>query len=408
MTGILIEPNLHAVIVHFPLALLSVGLLIEVCSFIWPRSGIRTAGRWMIVLGILASIPAVTSGLNALRQTVAAGGTEDATWDVVVRQSTWTAEHWATLEKHITYVAGGALMMLIGIVIWIASSDQARHRIYLLGMAILLIGGGMIAYGAHHGGSLVYHYGTGVRMPATEPMMEQPSGLLGRLEAAVPPMELHATLAGIVFALVAVSLGLSVRRSNVAWENRLEEQKAVAAGYRPAGQTGNLLSIPTIYPGRFWVIAMLLAMATAGTGLIMFGAWRPSEILSQLRTDRLNDVWRPVVHVYLALSLITLTLVLAILIRFWPRRRFIMGVLSTLLVLIVMVQAWTGILMLFDGPEGTLMHFNPPAPPRMTVPDVLPLKTPVAPATAPAVPATLPTTTTATTTTAPAPAVVVP
>ena len=62
-----ITPNWHAVLVHAPLGLLSVGIFIEVFSFLWRRSTVRTAGRWMVLLGAITAVPALTSGIYAYR-----------------------------------------------------------------------------------------------------------------------------------------------------------------------------------------------------------------------------------------------------------------------------------------------------------------------------------------------------
>jgi hypothetical protein len=63
----LISPNLHVVLIHYPLGMLIAGTLIELFSFLWPRSTFRTAGRWMILIGALSTIPATFSGVYALR-----------------------------------------------------------------------------------------------------------------------------------------------------------------------------------------------------------------------------------------------------------------------------------------------------------------------------------------------------
>jgi hypothetical protein len=166
----------------------------------------------------------------------------------------------------------------------------------------------------------------------------------------------------------------------VAWENRFAEEKAVAAGYRPAGRMGqekNLLSIPLVYPGWFWLLAIVLVAATIGLGLYMLGVWKPLALYEILKDKRRHDEWRPVLHGYTALIIFLLVLTLGIILRFWSRRRFIMGVLCTLLVLALAVQAWTGILMLFDGPTGPVTRFN-------RLPRPVPTTAPVAPV-APAV-----------------------
>lgn len=412
MTGSLIEPNLHAVLVHFPMALILLGGFLEVFQWLWHRSNVRSAGRWMIVLGILSAIPAMTSGLYALRQTANPDAPEGVIWDAVASSSSWTDAQWAALERHVTYMAAGGLLLLVSVVIWIAASDNARQRMYLLGIAILLAGAGMIAYGAHQGGRLVYRFGTGVHVvdkTSLDVIGEQGISAIHRAEDLVSPMELHTVLAGVTIAIIAAALGLSVRRSNVVWENRLAEERAVAAGYRPAGQLGqkaNVLAIPTIYPGRFWILAIFCGLATLATGLWLFDALRPAQmlqLLQRLNSRRLlNDEWRPFIHGYLALILITLSIFLGIILRFAPRRRFVMGILCTLMVLSLCLQVWSGILMLFDGPEGTLFRFSRP---QANAPMVAPIVTepakstsePVLPIPGPASPANLRTTSPATT-----------
>lgn len=363
-----VEPNLHAALVHFPVALITLGVIVEIFSFLWWRSGARAAGRWMIVFGVLSAIPTITTGLYALRQTVGAGMGE-AMWEEIVSSSTWSSSHWEALQEHVQYTAAGALLMLVGIVVWIASSDAARQRLYLLGVVVLIAGAGMVGYGASQGGDLVYRYGTGVRMIQPPPADGETQAAGHSEDGAVnemmgvrfSPMEAHVLLAGISIALLAAALGLSVRRSNVALENQAAEEKAIAAGYRPAGrstESGNVLAIPLIYPGHFWLLSVLFVIATVVAGLWMFGAMRPGAILEKLQAKKLEDEWRSVIHVYLAVAILIMAIALGILMRFWPRRRFVMGVLCTLLVLALSLQAWTGILMLFDGDRGPLLRFN--------------------------------------------------
>src|ERR1700722_10329905 len=43
MAGEIINPNLHVVFIHYPLGLLVAGTVIELFSFLWPRSGVRAA-----------------------------------------------------------------------------------------------------------------------------------------------------------------------------------------------------------------------------------------------------------------------------------------------------------------------------------------------------------------------------
>ena len=62
-----VNPNLHVVLVHYPIGLLFAGVLIEAFSFLgWRRGGFRAAGRWMILLGALTGVPTALAGAYAL------------------------------------------------------------------------------------------------------------------------------------------------------------------------------------------------------------------------------------------------------------------------------------------------------------------------------------------------------
>lgn len=372
MVGTLIQPNLHTALVHFPVALITVGALAEVLGVLfWRKSALRSAARWMIVIGILSAVPVMTTGLYALRQTANPGAPHGEFWAAITSTSSWSDAQWDALHDHVTYTAGGALLLLIGIVIWIGGTDNARRYMYLLGLVVLLAGAGMVVSGAHDGGELVYQYGTGVQLPEnaepTSPsvaklVVPSPTAALPEIDASFSPLELHLLFAGCAIACVATAVGLSIRLSNVLWENRFAEEKAVAAGYRPAGKmgqnAGNLLSIPVIYPGVFWIAAVLLLAVTAGLGLWVFGFSSIGEFISLLRTKQANDEWRPVLHVWYGAIIIALVVVLGVMMKIAPRRRLFMGMLCTLLVLAVVGQSWTGILMLFDGHPGSILRFN--------------------------------------------------
>ncbi len=372
MIGTLVQPNLHAALQHYPLALIIVGVLLEIlCVLFWRKSSLRTAGRWMLVIGVLAAVPVITTGLYAMRQTVNPGAPQGELWEAISSTSTWSASQWETLTRHLTYTASGALLLLVGIVVWIGATDNARRQMYLLGIVVLIAGAILVGMGAHSGSTLVYQYGTGVQMqpiaesvPSGEliaPSPAAPAPILPEVQQRISPLELHVFIGGCAIALLAAAIGLSIRMSNVAWENRFAEEKAVAAGYRPAGKLGqdqNLLSIPIIYPGAFWVLSVLTLILAAALGLWVFGVSGPADFFSRIANKQSNDEWRPVLHVYYGVSLVVLAIVLGLVMKFWPRRRVIMGMLCTLLILAVIGQAWTGVLMLFDGQTGSVLRFN--------------------------------------------------
>ena len=284
MTGTLIQPNLHAVLIHFPLALIIVGVLLELLTLVFwnlRKGPVRTAGRWMLVLGILIAIPTLTTGLYALRQTAGAATPTGEAWETVVSSSNWSPQQWDTLRDHLIWMSIGTLLLLVSVVVWISCTDNARRIMYSLGIVVLIVGTSMIAVGGHYGGELVYEFGTGVKLPAAQPPspdeIAPTAAVVPELNVSYSPLEMHLLFAGIAIALVAISLGLSVRLSNVLWENRFAEEKAIAAGYRPAGRFGqdaNLLSIPVIYPGVFWILAILALILTIAMGLTVLGLWR--------------------------------------------------------------------------------------------------------------------------------------
>lgn len=353
-------------LVHFPLALLIVGVLLELLTLVFwnlRKSTIRAAGRWMLVLGILAAVPTLTTGLFALHQTAEASSQSGDTWEAVASRSTWSPELWDNVREHVKWMTIGTLMLLLGIVIWISGTDNARRNMYLLGIVVLIAGGSMITYGGHAGGELVYQHGVGVKMAT--PQFDAPSASAGDagagLEVGYSPLELHMFFAGAAIALIAAALGLSIRLSNVLWENRFAEEKAVAAGYRPAGrmgQSGNLLSIPVIYPGIFWVLAVLVLCMAISMGLSTLGLWKPQAVWSYLQSKQARDEMRPVVHVWLGLSILTLAILVGVLIKFSPRRRLLTGIAATLLAVLVVGQIWTGVLMLFDGTSSPHFRFS--------------------------------------------------
>ena len=53
MGNVFINPNFHVILVHLPLGVFLLGVLIELLSFMYRRSTLSVAGRWMVLLGAL-------------------------------------------------------------------------------------------------------------------------------------------------------------------------------------------------------------------------------------------------------------------------------------------------------------------------------------------------------------------
>src|SRR5687767_14569856 len=97
-----INPNLHVILIHYPLGLLVVGTLIELFSFLgWRRSAFRVAGRWMLLIGILSLPPTMFSGLYALADVNKSSQTpDDATWQEARQMSPIQGEAWEFMTRH--------------------------------------------------------------------------------------------------------------------------------------------------------------------------------------------------------------------------------------------------------------------------------------------------------------------
>lgn len=137
--------NIHPYFVHFPIAILSIGLLWDFLGIIMKKDSLLHAGWWAQLFGTLAIIAAVITGLIA-ENTVAHN---DAVHSI--------------LETHETLglVAAGVFASLF---IWrsILRSALPVERILLV-VYILLSAGAVVTMltGAHLGGRMVYEFGVG-------------------------------------------------------------------------------------------------------------------------------------------------------------------------------------------------------------------------------------------------------
>jgi len=229
-----ISPNLHAILIHYPLGLIIVGVLIELFSFLWRRSGFRAAGRWMILIGVASAIPAVTSGMYALYDVM--GDQMATTRKDMIAAAPLNDHQWHLIRDHIKLNAVATGVMAIAVVFWIGSSDRWRHRLHWPILLVLIFGVGSMIAGAWHGGEMVYSQGVAVRV--TEPSMSnpaqnkegehshgqenQPKTQLGKIlhsiktpvERVADMVDVHVISAGWTVALALLTLGLSMRAAS--------------------------------------------------------------------------------------------------------------------------------------------------------------------------------------------------
>src|SRR2546423_4902928 len=126
-----INPNWHIILIHYPIGLLTIGLLIEIISVFHRGSGFRAAGRWMIAIGGMLTIPTLTAGLYAFRDTVSpAGIMMDQHWREVVGDSKWNDQQWHFIVHHIRYNSIATALAVLIVVLWVSNPEGVPRKIF--------------------------------------------------------------------------------------------------------------------------------------------------------------------------------------------------------------------------------------------------------------------------------------
>ena len=376
-----IIPNFHVILIHFPLAMLGAGVAIELFSFFWRRSSFRQAGHWMILLGTLAAIPAVTSGLYAFRDVMGHGDEMDSLVEYQ-NASGFNAADWHFMRNHIILNSIATGLALIAVVTWLAGSDRWRKLMRIPILLMLVIALGFMAEGAWQGGEMVFRQGFGIqgKQSVLPDSPTTPQNLQDKVEYYAPEGELHLLMAGIVFAIAAGALGLSIRRA-LTTETVVVQRVPPTYISAEAGREGTVKPISLLQalndPGdeipvtrttpaaRFWMLTALVAVGAIFTGL-WFGdyllpwPWIINRDHLQRAIKLIPDAKRARegLHIVFGASILVLALILALLTRFVPRSRVILGAFSLLLVGVMAAQAWLGVLLIFDGGRGPLARFK--------------------------------------------------
>ena len=376
----LVQPNWHIALIHFPIALIVIGTIVELFSFLgWRRTGFRWAGRWMLLIGAILSVPTTFSGLYALSQEVPNGVHALAASDPLLAK---------TLRLHIwtQSIATGLAMFLV--VVWISLTNFWRDRLSIVFKLLLIVTSGLILYGSHLGGSMVYQHQLATTQPAvtlshaaTEPAFPPMDQLksLNTWAALAPPDQTHVTMAGFAMALACVTLGLAIRAAVHYPEDELvyDPTHRIVAAFAEPMVADPVIGRPTtvvishnhtslVGVSRFWLLTLLLMLITAVLGLWI--------ITQDLQSFDYHAIWsqikdpidptdpkftRRLAHLIAGAMIIVDTLILAIIARVGRRNTVLLLVFATPLVLALAAQIWLGVLLLLDGPMGTVTHFNP-------------------------------------------------
>ena len=134
----------HPALVHFAVAFLVAGGLIEALALLGARHDAARFGGWLVVLGTVALVPVIASGYVASNTTELSAGARPILSD-------HERNGWILLAVFV------AAQLWKG---WNGGEVPASHRLYY---AALLLGGVLLtAFNAYLGGRLVYGEGVGV------------------------------------------------------------------------------------------------------------------------------------------------------------------------------------------------------------------------------------------------------
>ena len=403
-----INPNWHVVLIHYPLGVFVLGMLIELFSFMYRRSTLRVAGRWMILLGALLALPAAFSGVYALANVVrmelpAAQVNPDQTWQQVLNATEFgkdNPEQWEFLGRHIWAQSAATALCAVLVTVALGCSDRWRRRLYLPIFLGLLFGLVVMAWGAYFGGEMVYRHGTGVAVlqeKGTMPEASQPKPTESaadeqveakrKLEYFVPPLQAHVALAGLAVAVALGALGLSARAVATADDVRrvrddpddiddvhrdMLYQPPVPRGpaamdvVRSINPETDMAAgpAPRLPVSRLWLLAALVAASASATGIWFLagpdeaGTWEPKRLWSMISPNADNPGQRRLAHVIAGATIVVIPLLLALVTRVSRRPKVLLTLLGLVLLLAVAAQVWLGVLLMLDTPGGSIYRFN--------------------------------------------------
>ncbi|HEX8521041.1 MAG TPA: DUF2231 domain-containing protein [Tepidisphaeraceae bacterium] len=409
-----VVPNLHLILIHFPIALLITGSLIELLAFLWRRSSARVAARWMILLGTVFAVPTVASGFHELFELNQNDQLQESpsAWHDVRAVSPIQGDAWHHLRSHAIVSSAAIGVLLLLCMIYIGGSDTFRRRLHFPFLLVLLASVAALTLS-------IYRDTPGPESLPRHVATSQPAP-----HNTLTPLELHLILASLALPIALISLGLSFRAAATSGAELYIESHPSEANYAtafvPHAQVDVDFDRPRIQyqhvpAGRYWLLSALLVILTVLAGIwtlaVVTDTWTPRglyDMVVQLDAHKRPEPTRRFAHTAASAAVLLLPFILALAARFSPKRGFIAAGFGLLLIIALAAALWTGTLLMLDSPEGPLTSFNGsvPSPATNRAPVELETSEPAAPATAPTTttrttsPSTRPATTTIPTTSA--------
>lgn len=130
--------RLHPALVHLPIGWLLATLLLDFLGLCLNRTGFHRAGLVLLLVAALSCMPAMVSGW--LRASELASGGPSA--DLVIS------------HRNLMIGVSSLVVLALGLRLWRKNQIEGLFRWIYLGM--ILIGSGLIGFGGHLGGKLVF------------------------------------------------------------------------------------------------------------------------------------------------------------------------------------------------------------------------------------------------------------
>jgi len=141
-------PNIHPLLVHFPIALLTTAALVDLAGLaLRGNRSLRNAATLLCVLGTVTALAAYATG-RAASQTVRLPGMAHAV----------VGAHWDWAFRTVCFF--GVLSVLRLVFAWPGRPGPARARVAVLALAGL-VGVGLLYETGDRGARLVYEHGVG-------------------------------------------------------------------------------------------------------------------------------------------------------------------------------------------------------------------------------------------------------
>jgi uncharacterized membrane protein len=141
-------PGIHPLIIHFPIALLSLAVGLTVADLFYSREWTRKATAGLYIFGVLGAVVSYISGRSAA---------DSIGLNLKAEVAIGTHSDWGLY----TLLYFSALTIIYYVVKFILNQNSLLIRVLLAVLA--LVGFFIIAQTAEHGGRLVFEFGLGVK-----------------------------------------------------------------------------------------------------------------------------------------------------------------------------------------------------------------------------------------------------